>query len=146
MKKLIAGCVMVLVLGLGQANAADKKVHFPIDEAMALEQVKAEMNPDVALYWGNQAHPRVMQKFGTYKTSKRTSAFGKDRSTACSWALAGALVALQSRAEREGGNAVINIVSNVKNHQEASDVEYSCLAGFAMVNVALKGTVVKLAK
>ena len=146
MKKFIAGCAVLLVMGLGQANAADVKVHFPIDEALSFEKVKNELNPDVALYWGNQAHPRVMQKLGIYKTSKRTNGFGKDRSVACSWAMASALSELQKRAYREGGNAVINIVSNIKDHEESSDTEYSCLAGFAMVNVALKGTVVKLAK
>lgn len=146
MKKIIAGCVMLFVMGLGQANSADVKVHFPINEALEQERIKAVLNPDIALYWGDQKHPRIKQDFGTFKTSKRTNGFGKSRSSSCSWGFASAIKELQDRAEKEGGNAVVNIVSNIKDRQESSQTEYSCLAGFAMVNVALKGKVVTLAK
>jgi uncharacterized protein YbjQ (UPF0145 family) len=54
------------------------------------------------------------------------------------------VIALQQRARKEGGNAVINIVSNYKNVVTSSDTEYVCGAGALMAGVAFKGRVVRL--
>lgn len=145
-KKMMVMCALILSLSVTYATAADVEMKVPIKEAFDLEKVKAVFSGDIAFYWGNQGHPKVLKKFGTYKTSKRANGFAKAKSDACSWAMASALRALEDRAVREGGNAVINIVSNIKNHEESSTTEFNCLAGAMMVNVALKGTVVTLAK
>lgn len=149
MKNIIVGCVLLLFSGLTVFSTsswgADVNVKFSIQESMEVEKVKALFSDNVKFYWGDTAHPAVVKKFGTFKTSKRTNAFAKARSNACGWAMASALVALRDRAEREGGNAVINIKSNIKDIEESSETEFSCLAGKVMVNVALKGTVVSLA-
>lgn len=143
-KKVAFGCALIVCLGLSNANAADVKVQYTVQDAFAFEKVSSMFSGGTAFYWGNQPHPPVVKKFGTYKTSKRTNALGKDQGYACAWAMASALSALRDRAQREGGNAVINIVSNIKDVEESSETAYSCLAGKVMVNVALKGTVVSL--
>jgi uncharacterized protein YbjQ (UPF0145 family) len=142
---LALGGALLLLTGTA-AVAADVKVSYPLDYAMGLERIKEQFPGNIAFYWGAQPHPPVSKTFGTFKSSKRTNAFGKNREDACAWALASSLLALQDRAEREGGNAVVNIVSNIKDVAEASESEYQCLAGTAMVNVALKGTVVTIAR
>lgn len=142
LKKIVAGCALVLAFGLNQAQATDVKVTFPVSEAMQMEKVKALFDGDIQFYWGDQPHPPVVKDFGNFKTSKRTNGFAKTRENACGWAMASALVALRDRARKEGGNAVINIVSNIKDFEESSTTEYTCLAGSVMVNVALKGDVV----
>lgn len=126
--------------------AADVQEKYSIDEAMSLPKVSSHLSGDIEFYWGSQPHPPVTRTYGTFKTSKRTNALGKSRGDACAWALASALSGLRDRAYKEGGNAVINIVSNIKNREESSADNYSCLAGSMMVNVALKGTVVTLSK
>ncbi len=141
-KKILAGCALVLTFGLTQAQAADVKDSFPVEPAMQLEQVKELFDGDIQFYWGSQPHPAIVKTYGTFKTSKRTNALGKSREMACDWAMASSLVALRDRARREGANAVVNIVSNIKNLEESSDTNFSCLMGSVMVNVALKGTVV----
>ncbi len=147
MKKRILTLVIFLILGMATfAVAKDALVHFPIENAFISLKFKSELNPDIKLYWGDQDHPKVKTTFGEYKTSQRTNAFGKAREDACQWALASSIRELQERAAKEGGNAVINIKSNIKNNENSSTTEYDCLAGRMMVNVALKGTVVKLAK
>ncbi len=138
----------LLLLAVGPvmtARAADVKETFSIKDALANDKVKNALVKDVALYWGDQSHPKVLQTYGEYKTSKRTNAFGKSREFACQWALASAIKVLQERAVREGGNAVINIRSNVQNNELSSSDRFECLAGSMMVNAALKGDVVKLA-
>lgn len=150
MRKRVAIWVLSVFVGVSllasSGHCADVKVTFPVDEAMAVEKVKALFTDSISFYWGNTPHPAVEKTFGTFKTSKRTNAFAKARSNACGWAMASALVSLRDRAEREGANAVINIVSNIKDVEESSDTDFTCLAGKIMVNVALKGEVVTVAK
>ncbi len=70
----------------------------------------------------------------------------KENEDACARALASALLVFKDRARKEGGNAVIDLKSNLNDREEASATEYSCMVGSMMVNVALKGTVVTLDK
>lgn len=126
--------------------AADVKERLSLRSAMETEEVRQLLGGDVEFYWGNQPHPPISRSFGKFKTSKRTTIGRRSRTDACAWALAGALIAFKERSDREGGNAVINLVSNVRNIEESSETEYTCLVGRMMVNVALEGQVVRLAK
>ena len=148
MKTGLLFCTLFLttLFSMATVQAADVTVSLSIQDALANAKVKNALLKDVALYWGDQEHPKVVQTFGEFKTSKRTSTFGKGREFACQWALASAIKVLQDRALKEGGNAVINIKSNIQNNEKSSSSQFECLAGSMMVNVALKGTVVKLAQ
>jgi uncharacterized protein YbjQ (UPF0145 family) len=145
-RNVILSGLILLFFGMNSAYAADSLVKYPIKDSMELEKVKNLFDDDISFYWGAAPHGKVTKKFGTFKTSKRTNAFGKEQSQACAWAMASSLVALRDRAVKEGGNAVINIVSNIKNKEESSETAYSCLAGKVVVNVALKGDVVTISK
>ncbi len=127
-----------------QGRAADRLLTLSVSKALSNPKVANKLNDKIKLYWGEQKHPKVVSNYGEYKTTKRANAFLKSKTGACEWALASALISLQQRALKEGGNAVINIKSNIKNDEWSSETEYRCLAGSMMVNVALKGTVVKL--
>ena len=145
MKKRILAITIFISFSMATfAMAKDELVHFPIENAFISLKFKSELYPNIKLFWGDQDHPKVKTTYGEYKTSQRTNAFGKAREDACQWALASSLKELQERAGKEGGNAVINIKSNIKNMENSSTTEYDCLAGRMMVNVALKGTIVKL--
>lgn len=146
MLKTLIGTLIAVCITASPAFSADVMDKISINEAMQLEKVKALFPGDIAFYWGDQQHPPVHKRYGNYKSSKRTNALGKSRLNACAWAMASALDALQKRAHTEGGNAVINIVSNIKDHPESSQSEFNCLVGSLMVNVALKGDVVKISK
>jgi len=144
--RIFVSAALVFSFLVAPAFAADVLEKYKIEDAMNLPKIKSQFSGDIEFYWGDQPHPPVTQTHGTFKTSKRTNAIGKSRGQACSWALASALVALRDRAYKEGGNAVINVVSNIKDRQESSAENFSCLAGSMLVNVALKGTVVTLTK
>lgn len=146
MSRIFVVVVVVVSFCASPVFAADVMEKYRVEDAMSLPKVQEVFNDDIAFYWGDSAHPSVSRTFGTFKTSKRTNALGKGRGDACAWAMASALAALRDRAYKEGGNAVINIVSNIKNRVDSSPTDYSCLAGSFVVNVALKGTVVTLAK
>ena len=144
-KICVAGILVEAFLVTG-ASAADVKHKFSIEQALQLEPVKRKLAGNVAFYWGKQSHPAPLATYGTYKASRRIGKDEMDHSTACALAMAQALVSLRDEAERQGGNAVVGIVSNLKDEMESSEKEYSCLVGRMLVNVALKGTAVTLKK
>ncbi len=147
MKKIIVfGVILAVILCGSFTNAADVKKKFSIQESMELSTVRDVLSGEVAMYWGDQPYPKIEKKYGTFKTSKRTNGFMKENEDSCTRALASALAVLQERAVKEGGNAVIEIKSNLHNNEELSATEYSCLVGKMMVNVALKGTIATIKK
>lgn len=131
---------------ISTASAADVMAEFPLKHALESEEVKEAIDGDIPLYWGDQEHPAVEKELGKFKTSKRTNAVGKSDQEACEWALASAIIELQNRVFLEGGNAIINIRSNINNQPRSSTTDFDCLQGNIMVNVALEGTVVALEK
>ena len=146
MKTLVTTLALLMMLTLGvPVQAADSLLTFSIQDAMQNPKIKAKLK-GIKLYWGGQDHARIINNFGEFKTSQRSNAFGKSKESACQWALLSSILRLQDRALKEGGNAVVNIRSNVQNVEFSSETEFQCLAGTMMVNTALKGTVVKLAE
>jgi len=149
MKKLtllLIPAVFLTLISVSAVSARDTLVQLPLKNALENEKVRSSISNSIPLYWGDQRHPAVTREFGKFKTSKRTSIGGKSDVEACEWALASAIVALQDRASREGGNAVINIKSDVKNQLHSSATSFDCLQGGMMVNVVLEGTVVTLGR
>jgi hypothetical protein len=145
LKKTILPAILLLFSMIGAASAADVLQHLDIDNAMQNVKVKEALLPDIKLYFAGEKHAAVAKDYGTFRTSKRTNSFMKDKIDSCEWALASALQHLQDSAVRHGGNAVIDITSNIQNRKNASSVQYDCLVGGMMVNVALEAKIVKLA-
>ena len=144
-RKIVIAAAFIMAFSSVSAYATDVKMKFTLEDAKMYSEVRTLLDGSIGLYWGDQP-VTVEGKHGTFKTSKRTNGFMKEASEACAHALASALIVLQERAEREGGNAVINIMSNIQGREESSSTEYSCLVGSVMVNVALKGTVATVKK
>ncbi len=145
MKKLATALLTAtIILYSAQAVSRDDRLRFSIEEALSTEAAKQKLNTGIRFYFGDQEHGSITKKFGQFTSNKKTNAFNKSDQKACEWAFLSALTSLQQRAHREGGNAVINIISNYKNAEFKSNTEFECGAGTFMAGVALKGTVVKL--
>jgi hypothetical protein len=135
----------VLVAGLSShAFARDTVENYPVAAALASEPGK--VSDEIPLYFAGQKHPGVTKTYGEFATNKKTNAFGKSDETACQHVFLSAVIELQERARKEGGNAVINIKSNYKNEVRESATEFTCGAGAVIAGVALKGEVVTLKK
>jgi len=119
------------------AWAADNMLDIPVKDALASPTSGNKL--DVPFYMD-------VKKMGEYTSNKRTNAFGKSSQEACHIAFLSALIALQERAQKEGGNAVVDVYSNTKNQELKSATDYRCAAGTFVANVVLKGTVAELAK
>jgi uncharacterized protein YbjQ (UPF0145 family) len=143
MKKMILAAA--LLAASFSATAADKMIKFPIADALAANDAQARLGDSVKFYFADQPTPKVLSRITSDKTSQRTNGFGKSSEKACNWVFLSAMLALQKRAHEVGANAVINIVSNFKDVEMASQTEFECADGAIMAGVALKGDFVKIA-
>lgn len=137
-----AMALAVLSLGAVQAEARDDKLMLPIQDV--LSEYEDRIDDSVALYFGDQSYAAPSKKLGEFTSNKKTNAFNKSDDEACRWAMLSALLSLQERAVKEGGNAVVDIVSYYKKNEMSSDSQYECHAGNIMAGVALRGRVVTI--
>lgn len=124
--------------------ARDDIGDYSIADALSLEQAKEKLGDEIKFSFGTQPHSKILKNFGEKGTNKKTNAFGKTDEEACQWAFLSAMVSLKDRAVKEGGNAVVNIKSNYKNHETSSNETFQCGAGSIIAGVALKGKIVTL--
>lgn len=137
--------VAFLAVSLNAAARDDHKM-FPLKDALEAPAAQEKLDKSIKLYFAGQPHPKVAKELGTWPTNKKTNAFGKSDAEACNWVFLSAMLTLQERAQKEGGNAVIDIKSNYRNIETASATEFMCGVGNIVAGVALKGTVAKLAE
>ncbi|MGR3907284.1 excinuclease ABC subunit A [Burkholderia sp. SR8] len=142
MKYRIALTLLAATFAAPAAYARDTINDYPIESALKSEEGK--LDDGVALYFGDQAHPRVLRSYGSFATNKKTNSFGKSDEAACQHVFLSAVLELQARARKEGGNAVIGIKSNYRNVLRSSSTEYTCGAGAIVAGAALTGEVVTL--
>lgn len=129
-----------------QVKAADNWHQFSAQEAIDSSLGQDKLRTEISLYMKGQQHPAVSKKLGEYKANKRTNGFGKSAQQVCERAFISALMALQDRASKEGGNAVIDIYTITRDKKFESATKYSCIKGGIVGNVALMGTVAKISK
>ena len=146
MKRKLTAVAAVLALGSASlALARDDRLMFPVSEGMEKGQTtKERIDPDIRVYFGKQKSPPVERKLGEFTANRKTNATNKTDKEACEISFVSAVLSLQQRARREGGDAVVNVHSVYKNENRESDSEYLCGAGTFAAGVALRGTVVKL--
>ena len=138
--------ILASLLSSTYAYALDDQNMYALEDALNTQAAKDKLDPSIKLYIGSQKFPKIASELREWKTNKKTNGFHISDKEACEWVFLSAVLELQERAKKEGGDAVIGIKSNYKNIERSSETEYMCGSGALMSGVALKGTVVKLAK
>ena len=138
--------IAALVTMSGSVNARNTILQLSIEEALNVPKAEGKLDDAIQLFFGNQEHPAVERKIGTWTANKKTNAVGKTDTFACQWAFLSAMISLQERAAREGGDAVVNIRSYYYKNDFSSPTEFECGAGAIMAGVTMVGDVVKLAE
>jgi len=144
MKTLVFSILVVCLLWSTDSQARNTRLVLSIQDVLQSEKAKATLGNGVRFYFGNQKHPTPTSKLGTYTTNKKTNAFNKSDKEACEWVFLSALVQLRDRAQAEGGNAVVNVVSYYKKSVFSSATQFECHAGNVVAGVALRGDVVTI--
>lgn len=140
---IMTGCLILLLSSSGLAR--DDIGDYSVSNVLQTEQAKKKLGK-IKFYFGKQKHAKVKKRYGVYSTNQKTSAFGKSDQVACEHVFLSAMIQLKKRAEKMGGNAVINIKSNYRNNLTSSNSSFKCGAGSVVAGVALQGEVVRLAK
>lgn len=141
----IAFAALSCLLLAGPAAARDTVLHIPLADVLAMPEAQGKLDPDVKFYLAGQNTPKVLRRFSTDVSNPKTNGFGKSDEFGCKWAALTALIRLQESAKREGGNAVVDIVSYYKKVEYKSATDFECHAGAIIIGVALKGTYAKVA-
>lgn len=137
---------VVCVFALSTAGARDTRSMLSIQDALNTSGADEKLNGSVRFYFGKQGHPKVLKRHGEFMSNRKTNAFNKTDRRACEWAFLSAMVSFQERAQREGGNAVVNIRSYYKKNLISSTTEFECGAGAVIAGVTFLGDVVTLAR
>ena len=133
-----------LLLAATDASARDNRSMWSVADAMATSDAQAQLTGDIQFHFGDGNHPAVDRTIGNWMSNKKTNAFNKSDEAACQRAFLSAMISLQQRAQREGGDAVVNIVSYYKKNRVSSETEFECGAGNVVAGVTLRGDVVRL--
>ncbi len=140
----LALAASLMLAGISIAEARDDRLRFPIKDAMATPAAQEKLDGSVRFYFSGQKQPGAKKTMGTFTSNKKTNFANKSDVDGCNHAFLSAMIALQERARREGGNAVVDIHSVYKNGEYKSATEFECGAGAIMGGVALRGTVATL--
>ena len=143
-KYLVISTLLTALLGCVSAIARDDHKMYALEDALQKPATQGKLDPGVQLFFGDQKSPPIAKEHGEWSTNKKTNGFNKSDKEACEWVFLTAVLELQARARKEGGNAIVNIKSNYKNIETSSEKEFMCGSGAVMSGVALKGKVVKL--
>ena len=143
--------IALLLLAAGvwssAALAVDENPKFPIKHALDKgQQYKDKISPDIRLYFGPQKTPAVQKRIGEWTSTRNSNSANKPDQDACDIAFISAVIALQDRARKEGGNAVVNIKSLSKLGVNDSASDYICTSGKVIARVQLRGTAATLGK
>ncbi len=136
--------MLVLILWFGVAEARDDRSLFSFADAMSTPDAQSLLQDDIAFHFGDGNHPAIKRNIGNWMSNKKTNAFNKSDLRACQRAFLSAMISLRDRARREGGDAVVNIVSYYKKNRFSSETDFECGAGNVVAGVTLRGDVVNL--
>ena len=137
---------LVLVFATSTSQARNEVLRFSIEEALSQPGADSKLNSSIRLFFGDQSVPEIERKLGTFTSNKKTNGFNKSDVEACNWAYLSAMMSLQERAVREGGNAVVNIRSFYRKREFSSNSDFECGAGTFVVGLTMVGEVVRLAE
>ena len=137
---------VIVVLGVVNVEARDDRNMWPISEALGTEDAKQKLDKNIHFYFGDQSHPKITKNFGEFMSNKKTNAFNKTDERACQWNFLSAMISFQERAQRMGGNAVVDIRSYYKKNTISSQTEFECGSGAFVSGVTFLGDVVQLAE
>lgn len=126
------------------AAARDTVLHIPLADVLDMPEAKSKLDPAFKFYLAGQATPKVIKRYSSDVSNPKTNGFGKDDNFGCKWAALTALINLQDSAKRQGGNAVVDIVSYYKKVEYKSTTDFECHAGAFVIGVALKGVAAKV--
>ena len=142
--KLSSTIIVLVIFIISTPTAFARNTEVLVDAQEAVDRQGKGDLLDIPFYMKGQDHPAVKKKIGNWRSSRKGRGAFQSDTDACSRTFVTALKSLQERAFKEGGNAVINIVSVTKDVPYENAKQFRCIAGGVIVHVALEGDIVVL--
>jgi uncharacterized protein YbjQ (UPF0145 family) len=120
------------------SQARDDVLHLDFQSVVDAAIADGTLDGTVKFYLKGKGGA-VKKTFKEATSNKKTNAFNKTDEEACAWALRSVLLSFQENAKKNGGNAVVNLVSYYKKNEYKSTTQYECHAGAMVAGVAMKG-------
>jgi uncharacterized protein YbjQ (UPF0145 family) len=147
MSQILRVVLLASIVALAPMAAGARETFHDLDIKQAKDSdVGKSKLLGVPVYFAGQSYAKVASDMGVFTANRRTNAFNKSDEQACRIVFLSAVIALQSRAQKLGGDAVVDIKSITKGRNLESAEQYRCAAGNIVANVALTGRVVKFKK
>lgn len=140
--RLAAAFTALVLFASSDALARNTEHFFAVQDAVDSLTGKEKLL-DVPFYFAGQSRPGKHDVIGWWKANRSTRGVFRSDEKACQIAFISALIALQERARREGGDAIVDIKSMTRGVETSSASKYRCVAGATVVHVGLSGTVVR---
>jgi hypothetical protein len=144
MKKIIIPVLLALVAAM-PAQARNNAVNVTLESVLDMPEAKAKLDGSVAFYLAGAKTPKNT-KLGQDVANAKTNALNKSPEEACRWNVLTALIKFQEHAQRQGANAVVDLVSYNDRVPFESPTELQCRDGALVSGFALKGSYAKIGK
>jgi|SRR5258706_11659398 len=142
MNKVLSALTIAVIATISGPPARAAVIVMDFQQALNSDDVKSALGHDVAFYLSGMTTPTIQKTFqvvGGRSTTIRGSGTPQKN---CLRVLLKVLQTLHDQARRQGGNAVVNIVSDYKNKEVANSSTIECYTGdTVMAHVTLKGFV-----
>ena len=135
---------LALVVSLWPMEALADNDAISVEVARALEYSGRRKPSAFAWFMLGSRHNAEKKALGRMVTRKSTSAFGRSDQHACGIAFQSAIIQLQERARRLGGNTVVDIVSIADGETTESKDSFRCSVGKLVATVHLEARAVVL--
>lgn len=136
-------CLALALLVPLAAQARNTEVVLSAESATQSEHAQGYLL-DVPYYLKGQPGAPKGKPISTVTTEQSTRGAFRSDAASCRVAFLTALHNLQERAQRAGGDAVVDIVSVTRGKRSESPTDFRCIAGAMVVHVGIEGTVVDL--
>jgi len=136
---------LALLISLWPAEAVADDDVISVEVAKALEYSGRRKPSAFAWFMMGRQHGESEKLQGRMVTRKSTSAFGRSDQHACGIAFQSAIIQLQKRAQKLGGNSVVDIVSIADGETFESKDSFRCSVGNLVATVHLEARAAVLA-
>jgi hypothetical protein len=136
--------VVVALLCLVPLHASARNTEYLLPLATALATERGSLI-EIPVYLKGQAAPKHGAVIKEVAISRSTHAVFRADEDSCHVAALSVLRELQDHARRNGGDALVDVISTTRGQTTESPTDYRCVAGNIIVHVGLSAKIVKLA-
>src|SRR6267142_1773802 len=142
MNATISALAIAVIAAISGSPAHGAVILIDFQQALNSDEIKKALGDDVAFYLSGATTPTIQKTFQAVSDRSTTVRGSGTPQKTCLRVLLKVLQSFQNQARRQGGNSVVNIISDYRNKEVANSSTIECYTGdVVMGHVTLKGMV-----